>query len=254
MRISTMLRLIALSAMCVPLVFQNAFPECAFPQPFIAPYPTATLPANPRLYLFVPKLTRDSIPEVAIRDSERRPMTFSQQEAAGTGCYRVYVLSIETDGTEECEIEVSCPPWRTLTQSFTVDKGWRLPKSRLEISNVSLSRYFWPCSFELSQTMRVYADAPVYEIQWSMTAEQFQAGDRKSLFVPASLAWFFGSNASQGAELNLGHVDCLGFTLEWPVDTLTIGIAAVYPDGTRRTVVEAMPLPRPETPEEWPWE
>lgn len=253
MRIRTMLLPIALSAIFILLAFKDAFPECAFPRPFIALYPTTTVPPNPRLYLFVPQLARDSIPEVAIRDSERRPMKFGQQEAAGTGCYGVYVLSIETGGTEEFEIEVSCPPWQGLTQSFTVDTSWRLPKSQLGISNVSLSTDMWPCSFELSQKIRLDADAPVYEVQWSTTAEQFQAGDRESLFVPANLGWFFESSASQGAELNLGHINCLGYTLEWSVDTLSIGIEAVYPDGTVKTVVDAMALPRPEAPAEWHW-
>jgi hypothetical protein len=229
----------------VLLTFEEAPTRCGFRSAFVAPYPTAMVPRNPRLFLFAP-FSKET-PKLKIRDSAGRKLEFTLRRTPEGGL-PAYELLVNTGDAKAFEIEHKS--YDNFKQSFVVVEDWA-PAPPIEDSiRVEFSAYMWTCSHELAQLVYLPSQAPAYEVHW--TRSDSTGVQRQSIVVPASTKWYFRDVSMGPSVLTLGYANCLGSTFTWAVDTVVLTVVALWPDGSDEVVANNITVPRPATPDVWP--
>lgn len=232
-------------ALAFPLVVLTALPaaaKCMLPGPALTPG-AGTVPAKPVLRLLMPaRGAPDGLPRVIARLAGKQvPVTVTADTAAGDlRAYRV-VVTAATAG----ELEISLQNDHgdtTRTWTLAVDPRWRPPASSSAAIAVSRQASRWTCSYQHTRNLRFHGAAAAYRVVLADSAADLTSDRTTSVVVPADTAAFFHAAApdlpQRDIDLALGHVSCLGHTLEW-TRAKHVDIYALWPDGSEQSVTRA---------------
>ena len=207
--------------------------KCASPMAFVSPSPAVRLPPDPTLYLFVPRWFEVS--GLVAADDRDQPLPMDVEPADGTPSYRVFRLKVHTGASSSFVITSANDD--LLPHEYSVAPGWTAASSKgLRLLEVEHERHRWTCSYQRTANLKVEDRGPAaYRVEWSDSREEYLDGARRSaVFPPAMDRFFLGwSGQEPGVDvIQLGHVDCLGLTLEFSDAPRYVGVVALYPDGT----------------------
>ncbi len=221
--------MIALVAVSLPSAVSA---KCAAPGAFLVPG-SGEVPQNPALHLFVPSWMEQA-PVLTARSGDH--VLASKMTIVGSSpAFRVYRIEIETG--DSSSIDVSFERWSNEVHgTYHVDARYAgAPRSAVQIEEITEKSYQWTCSYEETRRLGVDTRAPLYRVEFAASEEEFRSGVRRSLHLPhrtseVAFRWE-DSEVPESPLLVLGHVDCLGSTLEWK-GPIWAAIVAMYPDGT----------------------
>jgi hypothetical protein len=224
--------------------------KCMLPMPTMAPADGA-VPAQPVLRLILPVHDPKAPPPrlVARIAGAEVPVTVTLDTAiADLRSYRV-AIAAPAAGVLEVELRDAADAvlrdWR-----FTIDPTWRAPATARSTVSVTRDAYQWTCSHQQTRDLRFTGAAAAYRVVLTDVVD----GTVTTVVLPATAGEFFGYRVRGGqvrtpddeaVVLALGHVSCLGSTLEWTADKLA-RVYALWPDGSELPVTrEPVPLSPP---------
>ncbi|MFK7989045.1 MAG: hypothetical protein AB8I08_23710 [Sandaracinaceae bacterium] len=190
--------------------------ECAMSRAFVAPSAGSRLPPNPTLYVFSPNSRH-----IDARVRSSTPMELGPREVFGSIAVQRVRFAVQrgsfsvTVGSEEVR--------------YRVDPSWTRSESQPVLGAPSHVESVWMCSHTDEVQLDVQSNAPAFEVRWP--------GGRT--IVPAHIERFWRAGASRTASpaVHLGHVSCLGFTVDGAARprAARFEVTALYPDGSRAT-------------------
>ncbi|MFN7131758.1 MAG: hypothetical protein ACK4N5_06730 [Myxococcales bacterium] len=225
----------------------EAAAKCASRSSWLAPGSGTALPKKPSLYLFVPKggeypLPASQLP-LTLSDAKTRKLVVHRVTALdGQPSFDAYRIDILDSGAFTLHVRLSFGEWDELQATYEVGRAEaKRDPGAVRILSTSESAYRWTCSWHATRNLHVSTSAPAFRVEFASSAEAYASGPRGKVTV----------DASRGNELQLGHVNCGGFTFPWGDEPLYLGVVALFSDGSESplprepTRVEPAP-PRPE--------
>ncbi|MCB9598369.1 MAG: hypothetical protein H6719_36990 [Sandaracinaceae bacterium] len=120
------------------------------------------------------------------------------------------------------------------THEYVIDPAWDRGELGPAVNAWTTVESYWSCSFTDADVLEVESRAPVFELSW----------DGGRAVLPTVPGRFFRAT-DEPRELRVGHVSCLGYTHPTRgtrVDADEVTVTALYPDGSRRSVVAHRPI------------
>jgi len=231
--------LLVAAVLGVALVPASAWGDCALPAAVVVPPDGATLPPNPVLFVFVPDhfgiRPSDTLP-LTIVDRSRAKVSFRVTRFGAVPAFAAYRVDLSARAGTRITVGLRhrLYPDITIARTYSVTDAWkRPPRGTTTVTKVAHASSKWTCSYQSSSNLTPSRLAPAYRVEWALSPEDWRRGARGKLVLPyASLEFWEEKKASQAALLELGHLDCLGFTFEWKGKPIYVGIAALHPDGS----------------------
>lgn len=232
-------------ALAISTIFTSSTPAfgsiCISGGSFLAPEAGATLPENPRLFLFVRDSAGQPIVDVHADSAEA---AFEVAAVSTLPAFSAYRIDVTAGAGERLTVRVrEAERERTLRASYLVTRSAPTPRVPLRVLDVETILDEGCYYFEASQTIRISAPMaasspiPAFRIEWAFDAAALAAGRSQSFVLPANMAGFPGNEPGVGGTLMLGTAGCSGTTLEWkPGTPVYLSITALHEDRTEQPV------------------
>jgi hypothetical protein len=207
----------------------------------IVPPDGSPLPPKPTLYVFVPGRWGRRPPEtppLTIVDGAGATVSFRVTRAGEVPAFSAYRVDVEARAGSRITVKLKYKAYGevTLIRSYSVTAAWERPaRGATAVTKVEREKRDWTCSFQSSRNLTPSRFAPAYRIEWALTPADWRGGVRGQVVLPYSKGEFWRRDQSQVPQvalLELGHLDCIGFTFEWKGKPIYVGLAALYPDGS----------------------
>ena len=210
----------------------GAAADCQRPLSAVVPAGGASLPPNPVLYLFTPGSGRAS--DLRVSDADDRPVSFTMRRLPGPDAFQVHLVRVKAKAGTRLIVRPSRLDYDRVSRYLVADT-WRRPsKARVTIDRVQTHSLPETCRGYVTRDLVVRRLAPAYRVEWAASAEDYRAGERRSLVLPFSLLELGPATKRQTrfALLELGDPHCLGQTFVWGRQPVFVGVAALHADGS----------------------
>lgn len=216
----------------VLLIPEMAFAECMMPQRFLSPPAGHAVPSGGTVFLFQPTSSdRPDIPKAVLTDRARRKRTSVVVERVSqTGAFVTYALKLPK--TTASKVELVVQP-RTqyeheLRVPYLIRSGVPSAMDGVEIIKSEDELSQWTCSFQRSKNLTVDADGAIaFLLTWT------RDGTTETAVLPPSMKPFFDGKPPAEQVLELGHVNCLGFSFDWEPGAIDLRVSALFSDNTK---------------------
>lgn len=216
--------------------------KCMLPGPALSPA-AGTVPAKPVLRLLMPGHRASGLPRiVAHLGGKQVPVTVTADNAHGDlRAYRIVVTAGTAGPLVVSLLDDHGATARTWT--LQVDPRWRPPTTAAATVDIGHENTRWTCSHQRTRNLRFRGARVAYRVVLADTPADLGADRTTSVIVPADTTEFFrapiaDSEPVHDIDLALGHVSCLGDTLEWSRGQHA-RIYALWPDGSEQPVTRA---------------
>ena len=233
---------LAAAALVVVCSASDAEAKCAAPGAHFEPA-SGAVPVSAVVRMFVPPHQLNGPPAVTALDAAGKPVATTIATESTSDAFNSYRIAFAAkSGTVTLRFagKYGAPHEAT----YAIDPTYAAPKftpPKLTLTRVQTS---WTCSHQLTRNITFPSVAPAYRLTFANNKAAL-AGSKDSVVLPAETRTLFGYYASSaGADLALGHVNCMGTTYTWKSGQWA-RITALFPDGSEAEVTPAVWLDPP---------
>lgn len=235
--------LIATAAM-VSLVPVDASGKCMSLVSRFEPASGAVVPSAPVLRLFVPAHRVAGLPVVTATDAAGRAVKVVVTSESATDAFNSYRVSFGSLAKGDLMVRFVDKYDISNYVAYTVDPAWAAPKAVPPKVKVTRTETSWTCSHQLTRNLEFSSVAPAYRVSFAANKAAL-ASPVSSIVLPANVQPVWNSSEPvKKASIEIGHVDCMGYTHKWS-GGMWVRVTALRPDGSETDVVSALWLEPP---------
>ncbi len=225
--------------------------KCAAPSPFVSPEAGTSIPPGATLFVFLPSWRGEGA--VDVRTPEGKPVVHTRTALSKSPAFAVERLVLGAGVRGEVVVTLAdrqgAEP-RRLAGYRVGEPASCAAEKPVTIRKVEDESHAWTCSYQQTVNLTPSVVAPAYRVRYARSEADLRAGKVESVVVPYRMERFFHWKderweAPAAGQVELGHVNCTGKTIEWTDGPLWVSVSALYVDGTEDPAGEPVRLEPP---------